>query len=200
VAIRAEAEILRLASTSIRRHNATFEAMANPDPSTHPRPTGHRPSEPGARARDPNGEPDPVSSGPLRWLLLAAGFVFVGLAGLGAALPVLPTVPFLLVAAACFARSSDRFYHWLLANRVFGPTIRDWRETRSMPLRAKVLAITMVVLVGGSSVVFWVANPWAQLAVTLVLLGLIGFLLSTPTSERRDRSPVDAEASSSERT
>jgi uncharacterized membrane protein YbaN (DUF454 family) len=174
--------------------------MADPDPSTHPRPTGHRPGEPGARTRDPDAEPDPVSSGPLRWLLLAAGFVFVGLAGLGAVLPLLPTVPFLLVAAACFARSSDRFYHWLLANRVFGPTIRDWRETRSMPLRAKVSAIAMVVLVGGSSVLFWVANPWARLAVTLVLLGLIVFLLNTPTSERRDRSHSDVETSSSERT
>ena len=189
-----------MADTSIRSHNATLEAMADPDPSTHPRPTGHRPSEPGARAWGPDAGPDPVSSGPLRWLLLAAGFLFVGLAGLGAALPVLPTVPFLLVAAACFARSSDRFYHWLLANRLFGPTIRDWRETRSMPLRAKVLAIAMVVLVGGSSVVFWVANPWARLGVTLVLLGLIGFLLNTPTSGRRERSPTDAEARSSERT
>jgi uncharacterized membrane protein YbaN (DUF454 family) len=168
--------------------------MVDPDPSTHPRPTGHRPSDPGARAWAPNAEPDPVTSGPLRWLLLATGFVFVGLAGLGAALPVLPTVPFLLVAAACFARSSARFYHWLLANRLFGPVIRDWRETRSIPLRAKVSAIGLVVLVGGSSVLFWVANPWVQLGVTVVLLGLIAFLLSIPTSEHRDASHVGAKA------
>jgi uncharacterized membrane protein YbaN (DUF454 family) len=188
----------RLARAGIRRHNAAFEAMADPDPSTHPRPTGHRRSELRARARDADTEPGLISSGPLRWLLLAAGFLFVGLAALGAVLPVLPTVPFLLVAAACFARSSDRFHRWLLENRLFGPMIRDWRETRSMPLRAKVVAIAMVVLVGGSSVLFWVENPWVQLGVTLVLLGLIGFLLNTPTSGRRDRSPSDAEAPSSE--
>jgi uncharacterized membrane protein YbaN (DUF454 family) len=128
--------------------------MADLDPSTHPRPTGYRQGEPGDRAWEPSAEPDPVSSGPLRWLLLTMGFVFVGLAGLGVVLPVLPTAPFLLIAAACFARSSARFYHWLLANRLFGPMIRDWRETRSIPLRAKVSAIAMVVLVGGSSVLF----------------------------------------------
>jgi uncharacterized membrane protein YbaN (DUF454 family) len=161
---------------------------------------GHRPSEPGARCAKTNAEPDPVSSGPLRWLLLAMGFVFVGLAGLGTVLPVLPTVPFLLVAAACFARSSARFYHWLLSNRVFGPVIRDWRETRSIPLRAKISAISLVVLVGGSSVLFWIANPWVQLGVTVVLLGLIVFLLRIPISGRRDVSPMDAEAPSIEET
>ena len=162
--------------------------MASPDPETRPRPAGDRPSEPGARAWEPAIEPDPVSSGLLRWLLLVTGFAFLGLAGLGAVLPVLPTVPFLLVAAACFARSSARFYHWLLANRLFGPTIRDWRETRSIPFRAKVSAIALVALVGGSSVLFYVANPWVKLGVGVVLLGLIGFLVSIPTSGRRGAS------------
>jgi hypothetical protein len=163
--------------------------MAKPDPATGPRPAGHRPSEPGARSWEPPIEPEPVSSGPLRWLLLGSGFAFVGLAALGAALPVLPTVPLLLLAAACFARSSARFYHWLLTNRLFGPLIRDWRETRSIPLRAKVSAIALVSLVGGSSVLFYVANPWAKLGIGIVLLGLIGFLVSIPTSRRGDASP-----------
>ena len=123
--------------------------------------------------------------GPLRTLLLASGFLFVGLAALGAVLPVLPTTPFLLVAAACFARSSPRFYGWLLANRLFGPLIREWRETRSMPLHAKVSAIGMIALVGGSSVVFFLANPWLQLGVGAVLAGLVGWLLRIPTSPNR---------------
>jgi uncharacterized membrane protein YbaN (DUF454 family) len=125
--------------------------MANPDPATRPWPAGHRPSEPGAGSWEPPIKPEPVSSGPLRWLLLGAGFAFVGLAALGAALPVLPTVPLLLLAAACFARSSSRFYHWLLTNRLFGPLIRDWRETRSIPFRAKVSAIALVSLVGAGA-------------------------------------------------
>jgi uncharacterized membrane protein YbaN (DUF454 family) len=67
--------------------------------------------------------------------------------------------------------------------------IRDWRETRSIPFRAKVSAIALVSLVGGSSVLFFVANPWAKLGIGIVLLGLIGFLLSIPTSGRGDASP-----------
>jgi uncharacterized membrane protein YbaN (DUF454 family) len=121
----------------------------------------------------------------LRWLLLATGLAFVGLAALGAVLPVLPTVPFLLVAAACFARSSTRFYRWLLSNRLFGPLIRDWRETRTIPLRAKLSAITLVALVGGSSVLFYIANPWVKLGVGAILIGLIGFLLGLPTASRQ---------------
>jgi uncharacterized membrane protein YbaN (DUF454 family) len=177
-----------MACASIRSHNSTREAMEDPDPETRPRPAGHRPSEPCARAWEPPSEPDPVSSGPLRWLLIGTGFAFLGLAGLGAVLPVLPTVPLLLVAAACFARSSARFYHWLLANRLFGPLIRDWRETRSIPFRAKVSAIALVALVGGNSVLFYVPNAWAKFGVGVVLLGLIGFLVSIPTSGRRDAS------------
>ena len=166
------------------RHTSRYEAMANPEPATDLRPEGQFPSDGGSGNWDIAGETDAISSAPLRWLLLATGLVFVGLAVLGAVLPVLPTVPFLLVAAACFARSSARFYHWLLSNRVFGPLIRDWRETRTISLRAKVSAIAAVALVGGSSVLFYVANPWAKLGVGVILIGLIGFLLRLPTSRR----------------
>ena len=162
--------------------------MADPEPATNLRPTGHRPSEPDPDGWDIAGEPDPISPGPLRWLLLATGLAFVGLAALGAVLPLLPTVPFLLVAAACFARSSTRFYRWLLSNRLFGPLIRDWRETRTIPLRAKISAITLVALVGGSSVLFYIANPWVKLGVGAFLIGLIGFLLSIPTVSRQSDS------------
>lgn len=106
----------------------------------------------------------------------------MGLAALGVILPVLPTTPFLLVAAACFARSSPRFYHWLLANRVFGPLIREWREHRSIPLRAKVMAVLLIVAVGGSSILWFLEIGWARLGLALLLSGLIGWLLRHPTT------------------
>ena len=115
------------------RHTSRYEAMANPEPAADLRPVGQFPSDGGSGNWDIAGETDAVSSAPLRWLLLATGLVFVGLAVLGAVLPVLPTVPFLLVAAACFARSSARFYHWLLSNRVFGPLIWSWRDRAGVP-------------------------------------------------------------------
>ncbi|HVL08431.1 MAG TPA: YbaN family protein [Burkholderiaceae bacterium] len=73
----------------------------------------------------------------LGWLALLAGAI-------GVFLPVLPTTPFVLLAAACFARGSPRFYFWLSSHRVFGPLLRDWQTHRSIPRRAKQLAIGMM--------------------------------------------------------
>lgn len=136
--------------------------------------------------RERASKPALIQSRAVRTLLLGTGLVFVGLAALGAVLPVLPTTPFLLVAAACFARSSPRFYDWLLENRVFGSLIRDWRETRSIAKHIKVTAIVMIGLVGGSSLVFFIGNPWAKLGVGATLLVLVVWLLSVPTSEQPD--------------
>lgn len=79
-------------------------------------------------------------------LLKAIGIFFVGLAILGVALPVLPTTPFLLVAAACFAKSSPRLHKKLLSNKTFGPMIYHWRTSRSIPKKAKILSLTTMVL------------------------------------------------------
>ena len=84
--------------------------------------------------------------------LTALGFFCLGLAVLGAILPVMPTTCFVLMAAACFAKSSPRFYNWLLASRVFGPMINQWQTTRSMPKRAKIMAITTILCSGSISI------------------------------------------------
>lgn len=84
-------------------------------------------------------------------LLKIAGLFFVGLAMLGAVLPLLPTTPFVLVAAACFAKSSPRLHKMLLQNKVFGPLIYHWQQSRSIPKRAKIVALLSMVLAGGWS-------------------------------------------------
>jgi uncharacterized membrane protein YbaN (DUF454 family) len=73
-----------------------------------------------------------------RWLLVGVGVVSVGLGTLGIFVPLLPTTPFLLLAAACFVRSSDRLHHWLMNHRVYGPVIRGYREHRALPASSKV--------------------------------------------------------------
>jgi len=133
--------------------------------------------------------------GPMRWLLLGVGWLFVVLGVAGALLPVLPTTPFILLAAACFARSSERFYAWLLDNRVFGPLIRDWRAHRAMPRRAKWVAITAIVVAIGSSASFAVEAAWARGSLAATGVALVAFLLRIPNREdvAPDDPPPDAD-------
>jgi hypothetical protein len=119
----------------------------------------------------------------LRALLILLGFLFVGLAALGIAVPGLPATPFLLLAAACFARSSERFYGWLLGNPVFGPMIRDWRETRSMSRRSKAIALASIIVVGGTSVVFVIEHDVLKAVVAALLLCPIFIVSRVPTTE-----------------
>ena len=133
--------------------------------------------------------PEPSGSPLGRVLLRGAGLLLVGLAAVGVVVPGLPTTPLLLVAAACFARSSPRLYGWLLRNRVFGPLIREWRETRTVRPRAKVTAISMIVGVGGASLVFFVVQPWARLVLGTALLAVMVWIARLP-SEPRVNAPA----------
>lgn len=112
---------------------------------------------------------------------LGAGHLSVGLAVLGVFLPLLPTTPFLLLAAGCYARGSVRFYNWLLNSRTFGPIIRNWREHRSVAPRHKVMAITIIVLSIGSTVVFFVPNLYGKVLLSLLGAGWIVVMLRLPT-------------------
>jgi hypothetical protein len=78
------------------------------------------------------------------WVLLGAVSLLTGIAGIF--IPLLPTTPFVLLAAFCFARGSERCESWLLAHPRFGPMVRNWRERRVVPLRAKQLASFMMVV------------------------------------------------------
>jgi len=118
----------------------------------------------------------------LRVLFLSLGSLCVGLATIGLVLPLLPTTPFLLLAAACYARSSKRFYDWLLANRVFGPTIRQWQENRSVALRTKIVAISLLVITLGSSIVFFVPLWPVKILLLAVGVWVVQFLVRLPTS------------------
>jgi uncharacterized membrane protein YbaN (DUF454 family) len=102
----------------------------------------------------------------IRWAWFALGWVMVALGFIGALLPVMPTTIFLIGAAGCFARSSPRFESWLLDHRWFGPSLRNWREHRAIPPKAKLLAITS--MAGGFLIFLLTVHPRAWLA------GLVG--------------------------
>lgn len=105
----------------------------------------------------------------VRYALLAVGSISLVLGTLGVFLPVLPTTPFLLLTAACYARGSVRVYNWLMNNRYFGGYIRAWRQERRIPVRMKMAAIIMIAITIGSSVAFFI-----PLLPVKILTGLIG--------------------------
>lgn len=117
-----------------------------------------------------------------RFVLKVVGLVFVALAALGVVLPVLPTTPFLLVAAGCFAKSSPWLYEKLLANKFFGVLIRDWQQYRSIPKRGKVIALVTMVLACSWSC-YLLTNLYLKvLVIGLMILPFI-FVYRLPTTE-----------------
>ena len=112
------------------------------------------------------------------------GFVFLGLAIVGVFLPLLPTTPFVLLAAGCFAQSSERMHRWILANETFGPMVRDWEARRCVSCRVKAIAIGSMVLVGGISIfIVLQETPWRLAGGALILVGVLVVLrLRTCTS------------------
>ena len=134
-------------------------------------------------------EPPDGGSGELRrataplWFL--AGLVSVGIGSIGVVVPGLPTTVFFIVAAACFSRSNKRFERWVLNLPRIGQVVRDHRAGLGMPRRAKVVAVTMILVVSTVSGGFLIANRAVGGAV--LALGLVGALYVTfrvPTRER----------------
>ncbi|MEX1024790.1 MAG: YbaN family protein [Planctomycetota bacterium] len=102
-----------------------------------------------------------------RACLRAAGLLAAGLGFVGVFLPLVPTTPFLLLAAWCFVRSSPGLHAWLLSNRWFGPYLRQWEATHTVPRRAKTTAIAVVLVTFGVSMLV-VPEVWQR----WMLLGL----------------------------
>jgi uncharacterized membrane protein YbaN (DUF454 family) len=110
--------------------------------------------------------------------------VSVGLAAAGVVLPLLPTTPFLLLAAACFARSSDRAHRWLHNNRVFGRYLADYREHRGATLGTKVTAISLVWGGLGLSAFLVEPAPWVLAILAVIGVAVTWHLVSLRTLRR----------------
>jgi len=117
----------------------------------------------------------------LRWTLLVSGFLATALGILGIFLPVLPTVPFLLLALACFARSSERFYHRLLDHAHFGPIIRPYIDGKGMTRASKVKAISLVWASISLSAFYLVEIDWVRWLLLLICCCVTLYLLKLPS-------------------
>ena len=114
-------------------------------------------------------------------ILRSAGTAFVSLALGGLFVPLLPTIPFLLLAAWCYSRSSSDLYRRLLEHRVLGPILRDWNESRSVSPKAKWTGVVLVLLSFAVSIVWLVDTTVLRIVLGAVGLLLMGFLVSLPT-------------------
>jgi uncharacterized membrane protein YbaN (DUF454 family) len=122
----------------------------------------------------------------LRWTLLISGFLATALGVLGIFLPVLPTVPFLLLALACFARSSERFYDWLLDHAHFGPIVQPYIDGCGMSRASKGKAITLLWASIILSAFLLVEHVWVRVVLLVIACAVTFYLLSLPTINSKD--------------
>jgi len=117
----------------------------------------------------------------LGWFSLISGII-------GIFLPLLPTTPFVLLAAWCFSKSSKRFHTWLLNHKFFGPIVHDWQSSDGIPRRARNRAI-LFMWIGMSISMFVVSRFWATIGLLIIGLCVMTYLLRMPVrSEDNDKT------------
>ena len=122
----------------------------------------------------------------IRIFFLIIGMISTAIGIIGIFLPILPTTPFLLLAAYCFARSSQKFYLWLNTNRLCGEYIRNYRERKGILLKHKILTILFLWLTIGCSVIFFVTIIWIKILLLIIAISVSIHLMRLKTF----RAPV----------
>jgi uncharacterized membrane protein YbaN (DUF454 family) len=125
--------------------------------------------------------PSIIKNPVIRIVVLIFGWFFVFLALLGAILPLIPTTPFLLAAAACFYRSSDKFYHWIMTNKLFGHYLQDYKAGHGIPLRVKIMALSFSWLSTIVSILFFIPWLWLKILVFVISSAITVHLLMIKT-------------------
>ncbi|HDQ44200.1 MAG TPA: DUF454 domain-containing protein [bacterium] len=118
-----------------------------------------------------------------RILLIAAGIASVAIGTLGIFIPLLPTTPFLLLAAACFIRSSERFYLRLIRHRYLGTYIRNYREKGGITRRHKITTLALLWITILISAFVFIPLAWLRPVPVLIAIGVTRHILRIPTVE-----------------
>ncbi|EQA1631333.1 TPA: DUF454 family protein [Enterobacter hormaechei subsp. steigerwaltii] len=121
-----------------------------------------------------------------RTILIIIGWLAVVLGTLGVVLPLLPTTPFILLAAWCFARSSPRFHHWLLYRSWFGGYLRHWQKHRAMPAGAKPRAVAFILITFAVSL-WLVKMMWVRILLLAILVCLLIFMWRIPVVDEKQQ-------------
>jgi hypothetical protein len=126
-----------------------------------------------------------ATSAGARFLWTVAGIIFVALGLIGIAVPLLPTTPFLLLAAACFLRGSERMYRWLLRNKLFGRYLDDYREKRGVPMRIKIIGICVLWASIGFVTIFLVTDTLIRILMLSVAFFVTLYMLTIKTKTEK---------------
>lgn len=122
-----------------------------------------------------------ASSRIIKVILIIAGTISLALGVIGIFLPLLPTTPFLLLAAACYAGGSKKFYGWLINNRLFGSYIRNYREGKGIELKVKVVSVASLWITIGYSAIYIVPVITGKLVLIAIAACVTAHILSRPT-------------------
>lgn len=123
-----------------------------------------------------------------KYILITTGWLAVALGTLGVILPLLPTTPFILLAAWCFARSSPRFHHWLMYRSWFGGYLRYWQRYRAMPPGAKPRAVLLIIVTFAVSL-WLVEMAWVRILLLVILTVLLLFIWRIPVVDEKQEKP-----------
>ena len=121
-----------------------------------------------------------------RYFLVVLGTISLVLGILGIFLPLLPTTPFLLLTAALYFRGSEKFYNWLINHKILGEYIRNFRENRAIPLRVKIISVSLLWITILSSAHFFVPYWWAKLVMIIIAILVTIHILSFNTLKRNE--------------
>ena len=116
----------------------------------------------------------------VRFFLIFAAVVFLILGLVGIFLPLLPTTPFLLLASACYARSSVRFYNAIMNHKLLGPPLRRWKISGAISRRNKIMAVSVIFLTFGPTIVWFVPVFVVKILLGVMAVGLVTFLITRP--------------------
>ncbi len=122
--------------------------------------------------------------------LVIAGVISLALAVAGILLPLLPTTPFLLLSAACFVRSSDRLYEWLINHKWFGEIIRDYRIHKAIPLGTKIFSVSVLWATILYSAFFVVTAVWLRIFLIAIAVGVSAHILHFKTKKKDESAPT----------
>jgi uncharacterized membrane protein YbaN (DUF454 family) len=123
-----------------------------------------------------------LSKAVVKYFLIFAGLFFIALGVVGIVVPGLPTTVFLLIAAACFAKSSPCMHAWLLSHRWFGPIILNWQQSRTIPKKAKVIALCSITMAAIYSTLA-INNHWLVITILFLMVFPAVFLYRLPLTE-----------------